>query len=597
MSMTSIYPENFFNVPHPTAPYMNIQFRSKSTKDDKGNVTPDTDITNPDIWEEITVDPNNFLNNATIEDNGGVQRLNLSLFDQNYSRLENIVMKAMTIPILQNQLAQNKNWKTDTEYVEFAIDMKSATNLRVRFGYSEIKFDDHFYVDASDRSDNEYLKRANDKKTILRSPWLYFQILKLKLNVMAEGLQVELEAISDFGIFLDKAKFLSYYAELSGPPKGIITGIGDKIAKVTNKDLMFIIEDDPLAYPTAQEPDPKKAEINGIFLGGEPKYRIDEKTKERQFVLDYKPIRQVLDEICAKVAPAIYDKNANQLSIPKDSTGDGIEKDSEKEDDLMRYSYSVGISKGPGGQKRTVVRFYYQNKQKQFNDQTNVRVYFRGEMGNSIVKNLTIESSSDFASMNMPVAIDGQKEGTKVLISTTDNDVGADPIDVDWRQKKIKEISKYIQAQTFDGMFVSDVKQMKDTKQTTEGQNEKDAGFQYMRNLIMNLNEQVFSGTLEIPGDPFYLFDGEVKPFVYLIKVLVRNPVYYDKLEGESDYSLKGGQTSYISGYYVIKKITHRIDTSGFSTTLDIMKWPKIVKEDEKSGQSGGGTTTKVENK
>jgi len=86
--------------------------------------------------------------------------------------------------------------------------------------------------------------------------------------------------------------------------------------------------------------------------------------------------------------------------------------------------------------------------------------------------------------------------------------------------------------------------------------------------IVQNLNSGIFSGTIEIPGDPFYLFDSVVQPFVYVIRITILRPELNEK--NGKNFNTK----SYLSGDYLIKKINHTLGQEGFTTILEISKFP-----------------------
>jgi hypothetical protein len=77
-------------------------------------------------------------------------------------------------------------------------------------------------------------------------------------------------------------------------------------------------------------------------------------------------------------------------------------------------------------------------------------------------------------------------------------------------------------------------------------------------------------------GDPFYLFDNKVEPYKYMIRIIVTRPSEKGTFYNENDSENNQGKLSYISGFYVISNIKHSISESGFSTILEIIKWPSI---------------------
>ena len=87
--------------------------------------------------------------------------------------------------------------------------------------------------------------------------------------------------------------------------------------------------------------------------------------------------------------------------------------------------------------------------------------------------------------------------------------------------------------------------------------------------MLKNINDGVFEGTITLMGDPFYLFDAKLQPFQYFIKVVILRPGPIDESNGS--YEL---EASYLSGSYYVKKIRHTIDIGGYTTELDVSKWP-----------------------
>lgn len=575
MPLESVYPSNFYNLPHPQTPYCNIQFRK----------TAGSDLEDPNIWEEITLNPNNFFNSISIEDNGGIQTVNLTLFDKNFSRLEKAVIKALTITRLGNILVQNPSAPVDDKsYFEFKIDQTSMVNLRVRIGYSEDPIGE--VIRDTSFSGEKFVKRVNENNVaipVIRSPWIYLQILDANFSPTPEGLTVTMKAISITGTFLDKAKLMQKYAKLTGTPENIIKDIGDIVNSASNGFLIFeqpTGEEKPRAYTNKDG----KKEIE-IMLGGKPVFKKNE-FGQREIIIDYQPLRRLLDELCSKIAPIIYDHDDKEIPLSDDSNseGKGIDKNSEKIKRIVKYGYVV--DKDPIT-KVNIIRFYYKDATAQLNKQSYVRVYPWIEHGHTIIKNLSIDTKTDFAQLNLPVALLNE-DGTYLYSAQGENPGSIDTDDIekkmDFTLSTIKNITNAIDNDNFKGMFIAETKDMAELSAgVSSGKTtDKMVAGQYVRELIHNLNNQVFNGSIDIPGDPFYFFDSNLRPYSYLIKIIVNRPTYYDLLsetisnQGEADrrYGITGGEKSYLSGYYVIKKITHRLDSSGYNTNLEIMKFP-----------------------
>lgn len=78
-------------------------------------------------------------------------------------------------------------------------------------------------------------------------------------------------------------------------------------------------------------------------------------------------------------------------------------------------------------------------------------------------------------------------------------------------------------------------------------------------------------GAITVLGDPSLNFGGRIQPFCY--------PIYLDislQNEGQTWDSSGNGIKSVLSGYYVCSKFTHNISQSGYTTTIDVMRYPGI---------------------
>lgn len=86
--------------------------------------------------------------------------------------------------------------------------------------------------------------------------------------------------------------------------------------------------------------------------------------------------------------------------------------------------------------------------------------------------------------------------------------------------------------------------------------------------------QAVNKGSITVLGDPSLRFSGVVSPYTL--------PIYIDvslQKEGQSWGSNQDlGIKSTLSGVYVVGKITHQINSSGYTTTLEVMRYPGITK-------------------
>ena len=107
------------------------------------------------------------------------------------------------------------------------------------------------------------------------------------------------------------------------------------------------------------------------------------------------------------------------------------------------------------------------------------------------------------------------------------------------------------------------------------------------KNLMNNLLQSVNKGTITLLGDPSLVFSGEIQPYTYPIflniKLQQEGSTWSKKWDPTTEkYVETGGQVetsvSYLSGIYVVGKITHSFSSSGYTTTLEITRYPGLDK-------------------
>tara|TARA_Y100000310_G_C20701027_1_gene829903 strand:- start:6117 stop:7760 length:1644 start_codon:yes stop_codon:yes gene_type:complete len=541
---TYVYPEDFFNIPHPTSPWISIQFRTKIPANTKQS------LTNAEYWEDITVGtdgkrgPNNHFGSCTIEDASGFQKITLSLFDKNFYRLESLISKSIVAARDADKIVQQEDEtpKTDVEgYFEFHVSNHAMINLRLRFGYSAPP-DDETYIDSTSVKDDEWINRMNDKKPlpVIRTPWLYFQLFGVKFNMSNSGLVAQLSAMSMVDSFLSRAKLVKKYAIMKGTPKNILLSLNETLKNVskprggTTPDLTIDIEDDPIEVTN----DEGVAQIE-IHMGG----TVDG-------LGGFRSLRSVFNELVGKVAPRLYSPETQE-----DVTKNVIDgQENVKVENIVRYSYvyvpTEGAAEGVGA-----IKFYYPD----IGSQDFVRTYVWREHGRSIVRNLEVNSRLDFANLNQQIfeRSDADKfnlYATKVSSKDNKPDEAkiVDPI----------SIRESLSNGNYKIAFVTN-----DQKLNTNFPTESKNLLAYQ--IISFMNQGIYEGTISLPGDPFYLFDSKMKPYEYRIKLVIMRPAYID-----TDGTVAAEEASYLSGEYVVKKITHTINNSGFGTSLDISRYP-----------------------
>ena len=527
-----VYPTDFFNLPHPIAPWTSIQFRT-SIK------TKGSSVFRKEDWTEITLNPSNHFDNFTITDSGGLQNITLTLTDKNFSKLESVIVKSVLAARFANIIGEEgEPVKDESGIFEFKMDNNSMINLRVRFGYSYQEHDSQRFIDDI-TFDGDFKNRTTEKKTVIRSPWIYFQLIGARFNLTDTGLTVELKAYSVVDNFLSRAKMMKKFAIYKGTPLDILTGLKTVVEKASNETLTLVFEDKP--EPIKNENGTNEIEIN---LGGSPNGRVS-----------WKSIKSLFNEICVKTPPRVYTKD--DVKLPEGENVEGGEKISKS----IQYTYRVEQTI-KNEEIFATITFYYPDPIKKKDEQNIVRTYVWREFGMSIVESLSVESKLDFASLNMPVVT---KDGSNTNAYSISGGAGVneDSNPLGTHLNGPQEIVKAIEDDAYEYALVSNVINMEN------GSGDRQQSGIIARQITHNMNQGVFEGTINLSGDPFWFFDGAVKPYQYVIRIIILRPEYINE-NGE----LIQESVSYLSGFYVVKTITHTVNNSGFKTILGIMRWP-----------------------
>lgn len=559
-----IYPDDFFIIDHPSTPWIAVQFRN----------TILDDITDPKQWDEITLNPSSFFDNVQIEDASGFQNVTLTLTDPYFTKLETLITKAVVATRVKNSLtSDDDNFQapsriTAQNVFSFKMDNNSLANIRIRFGYGNANNDQTRIIDDTEFSGN--YKSRGRTFTVIRSPWIYLQILNASFKLTEYGLQATLNAISVVENWLTRARMLRRFYIYRDTPKGMILFMKKTVEKLSNQEVTVDIAEDPLM---AKNDD--GSQTIEISLGEE----ADEKDLK-----NFRTVKSFLDELCAKIPPKVY-KADNSSSVPNDGTNQATA--AENLDRTCFYTYS--LAPDPDNKGKWKLSFFYPDPIK--NVQDRMRTYIWREFATSIVKSFEVESKTDWAALNYPILI-SDKSYTNVdhhLFVAPAAPSSSDPktlklngpLDIQDAMNDLKDMNI---------SFVADV--------ANASGRSKELTSLVAEQVVHFLNQGVFNGTLTIPGDPFYLFDTIVRPYEYMVRIVILRPGY---LDSDGTYTSSSGlKQSYLTGYYVISKITHKIDNNGYDTILEMTRWP--MAEDQNTNpaldkNSGRSSTNSSSNK
>lgn len=517
-----IYPEQFFTLSHPATPNVQIQFRTNPEIPDLNQ-----GLENPKYWESITFNPNNFFNDLSIEDEGGAKKLRLNLVDKNHSFLEDKIIRMTHAVQVANRKARKELEEKGDGFIKSFTS--PAASIRIRIGYTGSNQD---VINESSYSSMTFKNRVNESKMVIYSPWMYFIPVGMNVSVTAEGLQVEIEAVSELYPFFESMRITTKQARIYDEPKNIIKII-EMYLEDTIENFKVIVKDEPLAYINDQGNN--KIEVPLIQI----------KSDEPQ----YMNASEVLNTFCNKVAPIMFDINGNLIQ-PQDY--EDAKKDTETEHVSYNYSWMI---EDLGGNGRSLT-FYYRKPDR---EQSNIRTYTWFEHAQSIVREVSLTSEYLFSQLNLPIVMIDD-EGNHVLYS-----VAKEEDDEGKEYYSSEDLSHLFDNDTFNFSFAGKIYEA-DTYEDSRQSISVPSG-RMITGAISNLKEMLHQGSVTIQGDPFYLFDEKMVPFMYRIQLIIKKPTYIDE-NGER----VGGGKSYLSGEYIVKKITHNVSAGEYTTQLEIQR-------------------------
>ena len=613
----------------PSTPWVEIQFRTNivdSLSDDPKRSNEWTTVSFRKADSDVYTPPkkqgdpsslafDNYFENMTLEDNGGVVKCNLTLFDKDLDRLENIIIKSVMATKGGNDVVMNKLQETPPRSIlEFMPNPTSNINFRIRFGYSDLSSGAKEFSPAL-KSSPDWKDRTSKKKTesiYLKSPWLYFMMMNAQFNLTQKGLVANVEGISMSNSFFDKTKIVKRFALMKGTPQKLFKSLAEQLflstsgrvqvvdgvaSGSTNKTGEPIVPEGEKAkgdyidygepsdlpvqwsveakdgadtYPDSlSDKDRKDLEESSqwlnisLSLGGEPRFERDVNgLSTGKIINEFMSIKDLLNDFVSKVPPILRNKENNIYITDAEKIKEITQNKDKKYDptvyEPIAYTYSVNeqtaevdLETGADTDTIVVLRFFYRRMDN--TKQGYVRSYDYMQSPTSIITGFSIKNSLDFIQMNQSVIVKGKELDVYLSAPSKelDGNEGSSPANVTDNYRKQLESNNFTL-----------------TNQIYENNGDANSNLLAAK-AINNMNQGIFFGNVEILGDPFYLFDASLQPYQYYIKI----NVYRNYNEYNVD-NLKILQLSYLTGYYLIKKITHKLDASGFRTTLDVQRYP-----------------------
>ena len=246
----------------------------------------------------------------------------------------------------------------------------------------------------------------------------------------------------------------------------------------------------------------------------------------------YKSVLSILNDLKAVMPPKVVDSGLMKDVIVTDQDGNSV-KAIQKQNAYRRFTYGVQVDG-----KKVKVYFYYQQPTKF----KRIRKYEWGPANgkHSVITNIDIKTDNEYALLTSMSTV--TEKGASVI--------SRDGYGTEALKNKDVKYADYI-AQPGDSTPLEQI------------------AYAY--------SQALYKGSITIMGDPFYCFDKFVQPFTYPIYLDFRLPV--SQSWSNSSNTNKIGYSHFMSGFYVVTKITHDINDSGFRTILEVMSYPNITND------------------
>ena len=246
----------------------------------------------------------------------------------------------------------------------------------------------------------------------------------------------------------------------------------------------------------------------------------------------YKSVLSILNDLKAVMPPKVVDSGLMKDVIVTDQDGNSV-KAIQKQNAYRRFTYGVQMDG-----KKVKVYFYYQQPTKF----KRIRKYEWGPANgkHSVITNVDIKTDNEYALLTSMSTV--TEKGASVI--------SRDGYGTEALKNKDVKYADYIAQPGEDSP---------------------------LEKIAYAYSQALYKGNITIMGDPFYCFDKFVQPFTYPIYLDFRLPV--SQSWSNSSNTNKIGYSHFMSGFYVVTKITHDINDSGFRTILEVMSYPNITND------------------
>ena len=407
----------------------------------------------------------------------------------------------------------------------------------------------------SSESDNRTLSDRVDSsnQTTIRTELIETLITGYQTEFSSAGIYYTIKAIEMSQSELSKYKIYQRYTNIKGTPSEVLYTVMNMVNSIfdgknegiklyidescrNGKDI--VIEDYEKEEESKEEDnvnkiqEPKQVQISlgskdalSMYqdnLSNGLKEEVSFKNVKKPKL--YKSVLSILNDLKAVMPPKVVDSGLMKDVIVTDQDGNSV-KAIQKQNAYRRFTYGVQTDEG-----KVKVYFYYQQPTKF----KRIRKYEWGPANgkHSVITNIDIKTDNEYALLTSMSTI--TEKGASVI--------SRDGYGTEVLKNKDVRYADYI-AQPGESTPLDKI------------------AYAY--------SQALYKGSITIMGDPFYCFDKFVQPYTYPIYLDFRLPV--SQSWSNSSNTNKIGYSHFMSGFYVVTKITHDINDSGFRTILEVM--------------------------
>lgn len=414
----------------------------------------------------------------------------------------------------------------------------------------------------SSKSDNKTLSdRVNSSnQTTIRTELIETLITGYQTEFSSAGIYYTIKAIEMSQSELSKYKIYQRYTNIKGTPSEVLYTVMNMVNGIfdgkdggiklyidescrSGKDI--VIEDYEKEEESKDEDnvnkvqEPKQVQISLGSKDALSMYQNDLSSglKEEPFFKNnkkpklYKSVLSILNDLKAVMPPKVVDSGLMKDVIVTDQDGNSV-KAIQKQNAYRRFTYGVQTKEG-----KVEVYFYYQQPTKF----ERIKKYEWGPANgkHSVITNIDIKTDNEYALLTSMSTI--TEKGASII--------SRDGYGTEVLKKRNASYADYI-------------------AQPGESTPLEKIAYAY--------SQALYKGSITIMGDPFYCFDKFVQPYTYPIYLDFRLPVSQSWASAKNS---NVGYSHFMSGFYVVTKITHDINDSGFRTILEVMSYPNITND------------------